>query len=140
MLTLTFLKAFFSHWLGISFAVIVLILGGVAGFEHYENTHLTANIATLNQQLGAIKANDAQWQGAASDCSAGAAAVAASGAEVTAAAVQAVSEATVQTAPKVTFAKKILAQKYTGTDDYANAKTLMNQLIDQRQAELKGAK
>lgn len=137
--SLVLVKEFFSHWVGITVSAIVLAVLAYAGIEHYEVKHLSSQIVTLNQQLGAVKANDAQWQGAASDCSAGTAAIAASSAAVTEAASEAVATATVKASKLEAHGKAILARKPTSTDDYTASKQLMNDLIDNRQAQLKGA-
>jgi hypothetical protein len=139
MLTLAIIKGFFSHWVGISFLVILLAVGGYAAIERHEVNSLSKTITTQDQTIGSLKANIAQWTGAASDCSASVANAAAASSEASANSVEAVSEAAVATAPKKTFAKKILDQKPTSSDDYTASNTLMGQLIDQRQSELAGA-
>jgi len=134
--SLALIKAFFSHWFGILITVIIICLAGVIWYQHHENGQLTNNIATLNQKIGAIKANDAQWQGAASDCSVATAAVAASEASATQAASEAVAIADVKAKMYTDHAKKVLAQKPASSDDYTASKQLMDGLIDNRQSIL----
>src|SRR5579859_1672397 len=118
----TLIKAFLSHWVGMTIAAIVLALLAFAWYERHENTNLTAQIATLNQQLGAVNTNDAQWQATADACSKATAAVVASEAQATIAAASAVSAVQPTVHSKQAFARQILTQKPASTDDYTAAK------------------
>jgi predicted lipid-binding transport protein (Tim44 family) len=128
------IKAFFSHWLGIVIGVTVIVLALFCTVEYFHIRTLNTTIASLNQKIGSSQATAAQFEAAASDCSANTQALAQADAAATASAAVAVSEATVKAKTRTAHAKTILAQKPTGTDDYANSKALMDQLIDNRQA------
>ena len=134
--SLALVQAFLKHPVGIIVTILVAVLIGFATFEHHENTALTAQIATLNQQLGAVNTNDAQWQATADACSKATAAVVASEAQATVNATSAVAAVQPTVQSKQTFAKQIMAQKPASSDDYTAAKALMGQLIDQRQQEI----
>lgn len=137
--SLALIKTFLSHWVGIVVVVIILAALGFGYFEHYENTKLEAQIASLNQDLGAQKTNTAQWTAAASECSSATAALATSEATATATASEAVAKANVKAQTYVAHGKAILARKPSSNDDYTASKDLMNQLIQDRQARLQGA-
>lgn len=139
MFTLTFIKAFFSHWLGISFLVIILALGGYAAVERSSLKTAETTITTQATKIGSLQAEAAQFQQAASDCSAGTAAVQTADVAASASAAIAVSEADIKAKVFTNNAKKIRAQKPASSDDYTASKLLMDQLIDSRQAQLKGA-
>lgn len=126
------IKAFFSHWVGLLISVIILCLlvFGVAEYFHIKDLNQT--IATQQTALGQVKAISAQFEDAASACSAGTAAIAASETAATAAAASAVAVAEVKAKTYEDHATTVLKQKPAGTDDYANSKQLMDELIDHR--------
>jgi predicted lipid-binding transport protein (Tim44 family) len=134
--SIALIKTFLTNAVGIIVVVIVLASISFGVFEHHETTVANKQIAALNQQLGSVKANDAQWQATADACSKATAAVVASEVQASAAASQAVATAEVKTQPYVNHAKTVLSQKPAPNDDYAASKQLMNGLIDFRQQQL----
>lgn len=128
------IKAFFSHWIGITIAVIVLLLALFSTVQFFHIKTLNTTITSQNQQIGSLKTEAAQFQDAATTCSNNTQALAKADAEATASAAVAVSEADVKANMYTDHANTLRTQKPAGTDDYANAKALMNQLIDNRQA------
>ena len=124
--------AFFKHPFGIfiSIVIVVLALFGVAEYFHIKDLNQT--IATQQTALGQAKAISAQFEDAASACSTGTAALAASETAASVAAASAVAVAEVKAKTYEDHATTVLKQKPAGTDDYANSKQLMDELIDRR--------
>jgi len=132
--SLALIKAFFSHWFGILITVIILCLlvFGVAEYFHIKD--LNETIATQQTALGQAKAVSAQFESAASECSAGTAALAASETAANVASASAVAVAEVKAKTYEDHATAVLNEKPVGNDDYANSKKLMDDLIDHRTA------
>jgi hypothetical protein len=136
MLSLTGIKAFFSGAINIVFISIIVALCTIIGVSYLSNQSKQKEIETLNGKLGVAQTEAAQFQGAASDCTAGVSAVQASEAVADQAVSEAVSVATVKTQMYDNHASTVLNAKPAGTDDYANSKALMESLIDNRQSQL----
>lgn len=130
--SLSLVGAFFKHPFGIFITIVVFLLGLLGFVEYMHIKDLNSTIATQNQALGQAKAISAQFQDAASACSTGTAALAASETAATVSAASAVAVASVKAKTYENHATAVLARKATGTDDYANSKQLMNELIDNR--------
>lgn len=139
MFTFAAIKAFFSGAINLIFIAIVVALLTALGASYMSNKSKQAEIESLNTKLGAVQTAAQEFQGAASDCSAGVAAVASSEASATQAASEAVAIATVKANMFDSHASATLAAKPVGTDDYANSKALMDQLIQDRQNQNQGA-
>lgn len=139
MFTFAAIKAFFSGAINIVFISLIVALCTIIGVSYMSNRSKEKEIETLNAKLGAVQTAAQEFQGAASDCSAGVAAVATSEASATEAASHAVAIATVKANMFDSHASATLAAKPVGTDDYTNSKALMDQLITDRQAQNQGA-
>jgi sensor c-di-GMP phosphodiesterase-like protein len=140
MVTLTLIKTFFSHIVGIITLCIVIALGTVAGIEYLSAKHTTTELDAANTKIGDLSTAVADKTEAASECSAGVAATVAANAQASSEAQVAVEETAVKASMYNDHAAKILAQKPVGTDDYTNSKALMNDLIANRQAQLEATK
>lgn len=139
MVTLTLIKTFFSHIVGILTLCVFVALGSALGIEHISNSHLTTQLDTANTTIGSLRNAVAEKTKAASECSAGVDAAATASAQASSEAQVAVNETQVKASMYDTHATKILTQKPVGNDDYANSKALMDQLVTDRQAQLAGA-
>jgi predicted negative regulator of RcsB-dependent stress response len=139
MFTLAAIRAFFKGGINIVFISVIVALCTIIGVSYLSNKSKEKEIESLNAKLGAVQTAAQEFQGAASDCSAGVTAVAASEASATQAASEAVAVATVKANTYDAHASAVLSAKPVGTDDYANSKALMDSLVADRQSSL-GAK
>lgn len=139
MFTFAAIRAFFKGGINIVFVSVIVALLTIIGVSYLSNQSKQKEIETLNDKLGAAQTEAAQFQGAASDCTAGVAAVQASEAAADQAVSEAVSVASVKAQIYDKHASAVLNAKPIGTDDYANSKALMEQLIDNRQSVIQGA-
>lgn len=140
MFTIAAIKAFFKGGTNIVFVSVIVALLTVIGVSYLSNKSKEKEIESLNTKLGAIKTAAQEFQGAASDCTAGVTAIAASEASATQASSEAVAAAETKAVAYENHASAVLNTKPIGTDDYANSKALMAKLIADRQAQLQGAK
>lgn len=132
------IKAFFKHPIGILISLVVVVLLTFGFAEHLMLKSDDTKIVAQATQIGSLQAEAAQFQGAASECSAGTQALQTADATATASAAVAVSEAGVKAMMYTNHATQILSQKPASSDDYTASKQLMDQLIDNRQAQIKG--